>query len=137
MALTTSDYLIKIGDKKLPNKFIQKDSYSARLDRVLAGSYTNANGDTYEEYLPHKKLNAGFSVSPLTEAMYNEFISCFSFIGNTQDVNATCWIPRENRYVTQRVKVEGIDPVLIAKSIRYSGIYEGMKITLTGRGGAT
>lgn len=135
MALTLSDYYIKIGNTKLPNRYIAKESYQANLDFQVAGTYQNALGETHEDYFPYKKLVVRFTTSNMTQNMLETFLEYFEFIDGTEDIMATCWVPKINDYVTQRVKVEGLSPVLNTLSTRHTAIYNGFAIAFTGRGG--
>ena len=135
MALTTDDYIIKIGSStKIPNRYIAKDSYKAEYNRTVANSFTNANGATVERYYPNKKLIVTFQTSHLTKSMFETFKGYFETnkISNTDDVIVKAWVPRLGAYVEQRCKVSGIDPVLQAESTIHDGIYSPMNITLTG-----
>lgn len=135
MALTTDDYLIKLGaSTKIPNKFIQVDSYTATKERVVANKFTNANGSTYEKYYPNERLVVQFSTSHLTKSMWDTFRGYFNdnMIANTDDVMVTAWVPKSGSYVYQRCKVTGLAPALHKESSRYDGIYNPMSITLTG-----
>lgn len=135
MALTTSDYIIKLGSStKIPNRYIAKDSYKAEYSRVVANSFTNANGATVERYYPNQKLTVTFQTSHLTKSMYDTFKGYFESnrITNTDDVIVDAWVPKLGNYVTQRCKITGLDPVLQAESTMHDGIYSPMTITLTG-----
>ena len=134
MALTTDDYLIKIGNTKIPNAYINKDSYTAAYDFVVAGTFQDANGSTYENYFPQRKLTVSFSSSNMTKSRWDTLRGFFTsnFISNTEDVMATCWVPKLGEYVLQRCKVSGLIPVLHKLSNIHDGIYGPVKITLTG-----
>ena len=135
MALTTSDYIIKIGSStKIPNSYIAKDSYQARHDQTVAKSFMNANGSTFENYYPNKKLTVTFKTSPLTKSLLDTFVGYFTsnFITGTKDVIVDAWVPQEGAYVTQRCKVTGLEPALNALSTQWDGIFNPMAITLTG-----
>ena len=71
----------------------------------------------------------------MTQDMLETFLEYFDFIDGTEDIMATCWVPKINDYVTQRVKVEGLSPVLNTLSTRHTAIYNGFAIAFTGRGG--
>ena len=137
MALTLSDYLIKIGNIKLPNIYIAKESYRADLELQSAGSYQNALGETHEDYFPYRRLTVSFTTSNMTGSMLEAFLQYWDFIEGTEDVLATVWVPKINAYVTQRVQVSGLNPILNRLSTRYTAIFNGFNITLTGRGGET
>lgn len=134
MALTTDDYLIKIGDNKIPNEYIDKDSYTATHDFVVAGTFQDANGSTYENYFPQKKLTVSFSSSNMTKSRWDTLRGYFTsnFISNTEDVMATCWVPKLGAYVLQRCKVSGLTPALHKLSHIHDGVYDPVRITLTG-----
>lgn len=137
MALTTDDYIIKIGSStKIPNRYIAKDSYSARYERVVANSFTNANGSTFEKYYPRQRLIVTFQTSYLPKSMFDTFKGYFNDnkITNTDDVLVTAWVPSSGSYVTQRCKISGLNPALDRESVRFDGIYNPMSITLTGYG---
>ena len=132
MALTTDDYLVKIGTTKIPNSYIDKDSYQASYDRQVAGTFTDANGSTYENYYPKLKLNASFKTSYMPKSRWDTFRGYFTFINDTDDAEVTCWVPKLGSYITQRCKISGLNPVLQSESTIHDGIYNPIKITLTG-----
>ena len=135
MALTTDDYIIKLGSStKIPNKYIAKDSYRASYDRIVAKNFMNANGASFEKYYPNQKLIVTFKTSALTKSMFDTFAGYFSSnrYSNTDDVVVTAWVPQLAQYVTQRCKVTGLSPVLDRESTINDGIYNPMTITLTG-----
>ncbi|MBO4376156.1 MAG: hypothetical protein J5811_02550 [Lachnospiraceae bacterium] len=135
MALTTDDYLIKLGSStKIPNRYIDKDSYNADTERVVANRFTNANGASFEKYYPNERLKVSFSTSNLTKNDWDTIIGYFNsnMITNTDDVMVTAWVPKRGQYVYQRCKVSGLAPTLHKESYRYDGIYNPVKIMLTG-----
>lgn len=135
MALTTDDYLVKLGSStKIPNGYIDKDSYSATLERVVANRFTNANGSSYEKYYPNAKLTVTFKTSYMTKTRWDTFLGYFTsnMLTNTDDVMVTAWVPKQTAYVLQRCKVTGLNPALHKLSTRYDGIYDPVTITLTG-----
>lgn len=135
MALTTDDYILKLGSStKIPNKYIAKDSYKADHNLLVAKSFRNANGSTFENYYPNKQLLVTFQTSALTKSMFDTFKGYFTdnMITGTNDVLVSAWVPQEGLYVSQRCKVTGLSPVLDRESTRHDGIYNPMTITLTG-----
>lgn len=135
MSLTTDDYLIKLGSStKIPNSMIDKDSYSASYDKVVANKFKNANGSDYEKYYPNSKLTVQFSTSNMTKARWDAIRGYFNdnMLANSDDVMVTAWVPKLGSYVYQRCKVTGLTPSLHKENYRYDGIYNPVKITLTG-----
>ena len=134
MALTTDDYLVKVGTSKIPNGYIDKDSYNASYEYVVAGTFQDANGSTYENYFPQKKLVVTFNTSYMTKSRWDTFKAYFTgaFQSNTEDVIANCWVPKSGAYVIQRCKVSGLTPTLHNTNYINDGIYNPVKITLTG-----
>lgn len=137
MALTLSDYFIKIGETKLPNKFIAKESYQADLELQSAGSYQNALGEVHEDYFPYRRLVVRFTTCNMNATLLDAFLGYWDFIEGTEDIEVTAWVPKINNYVTQRVQVSGITPILNTLSTKHTAIFNGFNITLTGRGGTT
>lgn len=138
MALTLSDYFIKIGETKLPNKFIAKESYQASFSPISAGTYQDALGDAHEDYFPHKQLTVRFNTCAMNGSLLETFMGYFTsnYISGTKDINVTAWVPELNAYKTQRVSVSGLAPVLNTLSNIHTVIFDGFSITLTGRGGS-
>ena len=135
MALTTDDYIIKLGSStKIPNSYIAKDSYQTKYERVVAKSFMNANGSTFEKYYPNMRLTVQFQTSAMTKSMLDTFKGYFNDnkITNTDDVLVTAWVPQQGAYVLQRCKISGLTPVLNGQSTIHDGIYNPMNITLTG-----
>ena len=137
--MSLGDYFIKIGNDKLNNMYIAKESYQADLQLQSAGSYQDANGQVHQDYFPYKRLAVSFNTCNMTEQMVEAFANWWKsrFDEGTEDVTVTCWVPKINSYVTQKVTVSGITPILNTLSSRHTAIYNGFRITLTGRGGST
>ena len=135
MALTTDDYLIKLGSStKILNRYIDKDSYNATYERVVANKFKNANGSDYEKYYPNSKLTVQFNTSYMTKSMWDTFRGYFNdnMLANSDDVMVTAWVPKSGSSVYQRCKVTGLTPSLHKENYRYDGIYNPVRITLTG-----
>jgi hypothetical protein len=127
--------LIKLGSNtKIPNWMIDKDSYTASYERIVANKFTNAYGSTYEKYYPREKLIVQFSTASMTKSMWDTFRGYFNsnMITNTDDVMVTAWVPKSGTYAYQRCKVTGLTPALHKENYRYDGIYNPVRITLTG-----
>lgn len=136
MSIVLDDYLIMINGVELPNQYIRRRSYSAKLDPISAGKFQNANGATVEKYFPYRALNVNFSVSAQTEELFRTLIGYFTFDDGTKDVTVTAWVPDENAYITQKCTISGLQPLFEAYSTDYTAIYGDFKIKISGRGGA-
>ena len=134
MALTTGNYLIKISNTEIPEGYIDKDSYVADTKKKVSGTFTNAYGETFEEYYPREQLTVTFKTSYMTKSRWDTFLAYFTgnMISNTEDAVVTCWVPKKSAYVTQRCKVSGLAPKLHKLSSIHDGIYNPVTITLTG-----
>lgn len=90
-------YMIKVGDKIFPNRFISFDTWSSNPDqRTDQDSYTDGNGKLVRNILPHVRTKASFSTPQLHLADKIEMQSFF----NRDDTTLTYWNDEKNAYVS-------------------------------------
>lgn len=107
-------YLIKVGNYKIPHKYIKAESYSAYRSIQDLDSYRDANGVLHRTALTHVLNKVEFETIPLmTEAEFIELMSNIqsNYINqNERKVNATVYIPETGTYVTQEMYMPDIQP---------------------------
>ena len=135
---TLGDYLIKVGDSKLPNKYISRGTYKAAADKIIAGEFVDANGTTHVEVLPNRTLNVELTISACPAALYEDIINLITgaFINaNEENLLVTAWVPKLQDYVAQECLFEDDSPAVNA-IVDGKLIYEKVKIKFKGKGGA-
>ncbi len=90
-------YMIKVGDRIFPNKYILFDTWSSNPDqRTDQDSYTDGNGKTVRNILPHVRTKVTFQTPP--QLHLADKIEMQSFF-NRDDTTLTYWNDEKNEYV--------------------------------------
>ena len=103
--MSYSGYLIKIGDYKIPHKYIKADSYQAYVNMQDVDPWTDANGYLHRKAVKLKALKVEFETKALLTN--KDFASLMSNIrANITDADArkckiTAYIPELDKYETQ------------------------------------
>lgn len=129
---------IASGTSVLDAHIIARESYNASHDYVPINTWTDASGAEHEEYYPNRRLNVSFNTSDMDEQTLSSFLSWINSncIPGTKDMIVTAWVPSENKYISQRCKVVGVNPV-IDTHIKSGHLYKSMAISFEGRGSLT
>lgn len=99
-------YMIKVGEKVFPNRFISFSTWSSAPDqRTDQDSYTDGNGELQRNILPHKRTKCTFQTPQgLHLADKIEMQSFF----NRDDTELTYWNDETNSYETGKFYM--VDP---------------------------
>lgn len=110
-----SGYLLKIGDYKIPaKKYIAADTYKASAYMQDIDDYTDANGYLHREAVELKALKVEFETPAMltdeefAELMHN--IDANIIDKNSNACNITAFVPRYNKYYTQRGYMVDVEP---------------------------
>ena len=109
-----SGYLLKIGNYKIPHKYIRADSYSPYDNMQDVDDYTDANGLLHRNAVDLKAIKVEFETpAMLTNKELSEFLANIkaNFIDEkSRSVMITAYIPFEDDYVTQKGYMVDITP---------------------------
>lgn len=122
-------YLIKIGNYKLPHKYISAESYSVYKNTQDLDSYRDADGKLHRTALEHTPNKVEFDTrNMLTDV---EFSILMSNIRNNysnlteRKASVTLYIPESDSYVTQDMYMADIQPQIYladSEKIQYKPI---------------
>lgn len=141
--MATSNYqgwLVKIGDYIIPFEFIRAESYKANANMQDLDPWTDTNGYLHRNPVELKALKVEFETpAMLTDERLSVFLA--NVDSNITDPVAnectiTAYIPRYNRYFTQKGYLIDLDPQMYfanAEKIQYNairfafvgGVYDG------------
>lgn len=100
-----SGFLLKIGDYKIPHKYIRFNSYSAYVNMQDLDPYTDANGYLHREAVDLKVPKVEFETVPmLTNTDFADLMSNIKrnyTIEKARQCVITAYIPEYDNYVTQ------------------------------------
>ena len=105
--MSDSGYLIKIGDYKIPHKYIKADSYQAYVNMQDLEPWTDSNGYVHrEKTVDLKALKVEFETKPLlTNKEFDEGLIANIRKQFVKPVGKECYItayiPELSSYVTQ------------------------------------
>ena len=105
--MSYSGYLIKIGDYKIPHKYIKADSYQAYVNMQDLEPWTDSNGYVHrEKTVDLKALKVEFETKPLlTNKEFDEGLIANIRKQFVKEVGKECYItayiPELSSYVTQ------------------------------------
>ena len=127
-------YLVKVGDYKIPFKYINSNTYKASMNVQDLDSYRDADGVLHRNTLSHVPCKVEFETA-------NMFHTDFAdMMGNIQRnyVNAaerkavvSAYVPETDSYVTQDMYMPDITPTIINQ---FSGklLYGSTRIAIVG-----
>lgn len=122
-------YLLKVGNYKIPHKYISASSYKAYLNSQDLDSYRDGNGVLHRNALSHQPNKIEFNTRNMLSD--KEFSA---FMGNIQEnytnnlerkASVTAYIPEVDKYITQDMYISDIQPEIYSadsKSIKYKEI---------------
>lgn len=98
-------YLVKVGDYKIPHKYIKANSYSATLIVQDLDSFRDMDGVLHRTALSHRVNKVEFETpAMLTDTQMTDFLSNIqaNYTNEAQrKVSATIYVPEINDYMTQ------------------------------------
>lgn len=122
-------YLLKVGDRIFPNRFISFDTWDSSPDRRTdEDSYTDGNGQLVRNILPHTRSTLTFET--VDELHLADKIELQSFF-NRDDTTLSYWNDEINDYISGRFYIA--DPNFLIKSVDEETcdiIYDKIKLEL-------
>lgn len=132
--MARSDFLIKVGDYKIPYKYIKYDTWQSTLETLDLDSYRDGNADLHRNALANRKIKVEFETPHLYENNLNELMSNIhaNFLTEVeQDANITAYIDELGDYVTQRCYLVNVTPK-VAQNSPNGVIYQPTRIAFIG-----
>ena len=99
-------YRLKINGVVVPDVIMQRGSWSAKLERRLISSWTDAGGKLHESYYPDKKVSIKFSLREHNIVDHESYITYFT---NKDHVAIVAWIDDTATYETVDCKINDIE----------------------------
>lgn len=115
-------YLLKIGDYKVPSKFIKADTFKPYVNMQDVDDWTDGDGYLHREALELKALKVEFETRPLTNITLTEFLGNIdkNIVNKTSNgCYITAYIPRYDKYYTQYGYMADIQPQVY-------GVFDGV-----------
>ena len=128
-------YLVKVGDYTIPNKFINAETYKAKKNTQDLDSYRDGNGELHRNALSHKPGKVEFETPP--NIMSSEFAEMMRNIERNytneveQKVTVTFFLPKEDDYVTQEMYMPDIE-VNVKSEVNKQLLYNPTRIAFIG-----
>ena len=129
-----SDYLIKVGTKKIPNKYISLESFKVTKHTQDIDSYRDATGKLHRNVLSHKVMKAEFT----TPTMYASDVDALMTLisgqysdANTKTVTVDFYDAETQTYVSMPAYVPDIEFNIKENSPR-GFIYNPVRIAFIG-----
>lgn len=88
-------YLIKLNGNEIPASIMVPGSYESSKNRVVAGSWRDANGDMHYSYYPHEKVEISFTIKPRTMEQQSTIVH---FFRNKDNILVRYWDETEEEY---------------------------------------
>lgn len=119
-------YLVKVGNYKIPYKYIQAESYKVTYNSQDLDSYRDANGVLHRNALSNYVPKVEFNVVPmLTDTQFEDLMSNIRAnytVPGERKVQATVYIPEKNDYQTTSMYLSDFTPEIYyadANKIQY------------------
>ncbi len=107
-------YLLKIGDYKVPQKFMKAESYKAYVNMQDVDDYTDANGYLHRNAVKLKVAKIEFETPEmLSDTEFRELMSNIQkgyLIPKARQCEITAYIPEYGDYVTQTAYLADLEP---------------------------
>lgn len=129
-----SNYLVKVGNYTIPNKYIKYDSWSSTYETVDYDSYRDANGDLHRNAQASRKLKVEFTTPYIRKEDFDALMTGIrtNYISSTeQDAYVTAYIDEIGDYVTQHCYLVNVN-AKIQQNSPTGIIYQPIRICFIG-----
>lgn len=123
------DYFVKVGDYKIPLKYMEAGTYNGYRSVQDLDSHTDGNGKLHRDALSHVPCKAEFETTPMmTEAEFDELMGNIerNFIDELErKAIVTAYISEKRTYITQEMYMPDITPTvhsILNGEIRYNSV---------------
>lgn len=128
-------YLLKIGNYRVPDKYVKADTYKAYVNMQDIDDWTDANGYLHRNAIDLKAIKIEFETPPMmTNVTFEAFMSNIranytNTVGRECMINA--YIPESDSYVTQKCYMVDIQPQIYGT---YNGVitYDSIRFSFVG-----
>ena len=130
-------YLIKVGDYKVPFKYILADTFQSPLLGQDKDSYNDDDGLLHRTALSHQVLKAEWQTPPMGEEELRPLMDSIEkqyTIRREKKCMVTAWCPEIGKYVSMYCYVPDIT-IVVGYANENSIDYNGYRIALIGYGG--
>lgn len=128
-------YLVKVGEYKIPYKFINSETYVGQRAVLDLDSYRDADGGLHREALSHVPCKAEFETPPnLTSSEFAELmdnIRSYYIDELERKAVVSVFIPEINDYITQKMYIPDIVPT-IDSELNGELIYKPIRLGFVG-----
>ena len=134
-------YLVKIGTYEVPFKFINHDTFQCEWDKIVQGTYTDADGELHEDgVLKRRIMIVSWETPNLNDVEMQEFLSAIKaqyLNARAKSCMVTAYMPEEGVYKTDKCRLSSE----VRFPIRYADVnglrYNPVRIEFTGYGTAS
>ena len=129
-----SDYLVKIGNYTIPNKYIKFDSWSSVYETLDWDSYRDMSGKLHRNALTERKIKVEFTTPYIYKSDFDALMSNIrsQFTDAVeQKGSVTAYIDELGDYVTQDAYLVNVNPK-VAQNSPFGIIYQPTRICFIG-----
>ena len=129
------DYLVKVGNYKIPDKFINSETYTGSKNVQDLDSYRDADGKLHRQALSHISCKGEFETPPNLKS--SEFAELMKNIQENYTIplerkaNVTIFIPEDDDYITQDMYMPDITPKIKSR-INGELLYDSVRLAFIG-----
>lgn len=129
-----ADYLVKIGDYTIPNKYIKYDSWNSTYETLDWDSYRDMAGELHRNALASRKIKVEFNTPYIRKDDFDALMAGIrgQFTNATEQCgNVTVYIDELGDYVTQKAYLVNVNPK-VAQNSPTGIIYQPTRICFIG-----
>ena len=129
-----SNYLVKIGNYTIPNKYIKFDSWSSVYETLDWDSYRDMSGKLHRNALTERKIKVEFTTPYIYKSDFDALMSNIrsQFTDAVeQKGSVTAYIDELGDYVTQDAYLVNVNPK-VAQNSPFGIIYQPTRICFIG-----
>jgi len=129
-----SNYLVKIGNYTIPNKYIKYDSWSSIYETLDWDSYRDMTGKLHRNALSGRKIKVEFTTPYMYKSDWDALMTGIrgQFTDSTeQKGSVTAYIDELGDYVTQDAYLVNVNPK-VAQNSPFGIIYQPTRICFIG-----
>lgn len=134
-------YLVKIGTYEVPFNYINHDTYKCVWEKVVFGSYQDADGELHEDGVSARRImTVSWQTPNLSDSEMQTLLSSIKaqFISATaKSCNVTAYMPEEGDYKTDKCRMNS-DVQFTIRHADSTGLrYDPVQIQFTGYGSSS
>ena len=113
--MSYNGYLVKVGDYKIPFKYINSETYKTSMNVQDIDSYRDANGKLHRTTLAHVPCKVEFETVPMFSSDFSDMMGNIQKnYTNSAERKATvsAYVPETDSYVTQDMYMPEVTPAI-------------------------